>query len=205
MTMKKTIIFDLGGVLIDWNPTYYFQDVFSDQAELDFFLEEICSPAWNALMDQGKTFKQSVIDLSEEHPEYADQIQAYSDHWIDMIGGPIPDTVKILEELKEAGYRLAALSNWSAETFPKVAHRFEFLDWFDPLIISGEIGLIKPGPDIFHYILKELGQEASDCLFIDDNLENIQAAAELGFAVIRFSSPAELKEELQSQGILIRK
>ena len=200
--MKKTIIFDLGSVLIEWDRRALFTKLFNNVNELDYFLTEVCSLEWNSQIDLGMSFEKAVQERILEFPDYAPQIQAYIERWEEMIPGPIPGAVKILEELREAGYPLAALSNWSAETFPKVRDRFEFLNWFNPLLISGEIGLIKPGAEIFQYLLNIINKNAVNCIFIDDHLPNIQMAEELGFETIFYSSPKELRTCLEQLNIL---
>ncbi|HDN04788.1 MAG TPA: HAD family phosphatase [Chloroflexi bacterium] len=200
--MKKTIVFDLGGVLLDWNRRYLYQKIFSDQDELEYFLREICSLEWNAQMDVDKSFLDATDDLVLKYPEYETQIRAYFSRWEEMIGGDIPGTVEILGELKENSYPLAALSNWSSETFPRVKDQYEFLDWFSPLVISGHIGYKKPDPEPFQILLHELGRDAGDCLFIDDMEDNIQEARRQGFEVIHFTSPEKLRQELENRDYL---
>jgi len=200
--MKKTIVFDLGGVLIEWDRRALFKKLFNDGNELDYFLTEVCSLDWNSQIDLGMPFEKAVQERILEFPNYAPQIQAYIERWEEMIPGSIPGAVKILKELKEAGYPLAVLSNWSAETFPKVWDRFEFLGWFNPIVISGEVGLIKPGSEIFKYLLNEINIDAANCIFIDDSLPNIQMAEELGFEAIFYSYPKELRTRLEQLNIL---
>jgi len=200
--MKKTIVFDLGGVLIEWDRRALFKKYFNDVNELDYFLNEVCSLEWNSHLDRGMSFEKAVEERILDFPVYAPQIQAYFECWEEMIPGSIPGAVKILKELKEAGYPLAVLSNWSAETFPKVWDRFEFLGWFNPIVISGEVGLIKPGTEIFLYLLNEINKDAENCIFIDDSLPNIQMAEELGFEAIYYSSPKELRTRLEQLNIL---
>ncbi len=202
MSIVKTLVFDLGGVLINWDPRRLYRKLIKDESEMDFFLAEVCSPEWNAQMDRGKSFQEAVDELELVYPKYTKQIQAYYSRWEEMIVGPVPGTVKILEGLRGAGYPLAALSNWSAETYPKVTKRFAFLSWFDPLVISGEIGLIKPDPEVYHYFLQEINREAKDCIFVDDSKANIRTAEELGFISILFSSPEQLGRRLEELGIL---
>jgi len=200
--MKKTIVFDLGGVLLDWNPRYLYSQLFPDLEELDYFLEEVCSPAWNAQMDASKPFQEAIDELIPQHPAYSEQIQAYFTRWKEMMGGTIPGAVDILRELKYQGRPLAALSNWSTETFPKVKEDYEFLEWFDPLILSGELGVAKPDPEIFNHLLQELQVRAENCLFIDDSSENIREAERQGFDTIHFKSPELLREELIDRKLL---
>ncbi len=200
--MKKTIVFDLGGVLMDWDPRYLYNQIFSDPEEMEFFLREVCSPDWNAQTDVDKSFLDAIDELVPKYPQYEKQIRAYYPRWEEMIRGEISGTVEILRDLKEAGYPLAALSNWSSETFPRVKDQYEFLSWFTPLVVSGYIGYKKPDPEPFQILLHELGQESGDCLFIDDMEDNIREAKRQGFAVIHFTSPEELREELENQKYL---
>lgn len=201
---KQTIIFDLGGVLIDWNPRYLYSQIFSDQDEMDFFLRAVCSPEWNAQMDGEKSFSDGIEELIPLHPEYADQIRAYFSRWEEMIGGVFSDTVQVLSELKAAGYPLAALSNWSSETFPIVNAKYEFLDWFEPLILSGHVGLVKPDPQIFNLLLCSVDRDPTDCIYIDDMEPNIKAASEIGLSTILYSGSEPLRQELISLGINFR-
>jgi len=200
--MKKTIVFDIGGVLIDWNPRYLYEKIFADPDELDFFLRAVCSPAWNATTDVDKSFRDAMDELVPFHPEYEDQIRAYFPRWGEMLGGEIAGTVKILNELKEAGYNLAVLSNFSSETLPIVEDQYDFLGWFKPLIISGRVGYAKPEPSIYQILLHELSQNARECIFIDDKLENIQEASRQGFEGIHFTSPENLRKNLVTMGVL---
>jgi len=200
--MKPIIIFDLGGVLMDWDPRYLYNKIFSDADEMEYFLNEVCSPEWNAQTDVNKSFLDAIDELIPKFPQYEDQIRAYYSRWDEMIAGVIPGTVDILSELKDAGYTLAALSNWSSETFPGVKAQHDFMSWFSPLVVSGYIGYKKPDPEPFQILLHELKQEASDCLFIDDVEDNILEAKRQGFEVIHFTSPQQLRDELEKRNYL---
>jgi len=200
--MKKTIVFDLGGVLLDWDRRYLYSKIFSDPKELDYFLEEVCSLDWNAQTDADKSIRDAMDELVPKYPQYEEQIRAYFERWEEMIGGDIPGTVEVLKNLKEAYYPLAALSNWSSETFPRVKDQYEFLSWFTPLVISGYIGYKKPEPEPFQILLHELELDAGDCVFIDDMEDNIQEAGRQGFEVIHFTSPEKLREELENRNYL---
>jgi len=200
--MKKTIVFDLGGVLIDWNRRHLYEKIFSDPDEMDYFLREVCSLEWNSQMDVDKSFLDAIDELVPKYPQYEEQIRAYFPRWEEMIGGVFQGTVNILRELKGGGYSLAALSNWSSETFPLVKDQYEFLSWFCPLVISGQIGYKKPDPEPFQILLHELKLDAGDCVFIDDMEDNIQEARRQGFDVIKFSSPEQLRADLVDLGLL---
>ena len=193
----KAIIFDFGNVLLEWNPRYVYQRYFpNDPAAMESFLQEVNFMEWNALQDQGRSFQEGVAVLSREFPQYSDLIQAYHDHWVDSLGDSIPGTVEIMKELKQAGFPLYGLSNWSAETFPRAREKHEFFDLLDDFVISGEVGHVKPQPEIFQIMLDRISRSAYECLFIDDALANIQQAQKMGFAVVHFESPEQLRTRL---------
>jgi 2-haloacid dehalogenase len=198
----KTIIFDLGGVLLDWNPHRLYAPFFNSNAEIDRFLAEINFAEWNMHQDAGRPFAEGVAALSQEFPHYADLIRAYHERWEDSVPGPIEGTVKILKRLKKAGFPLYALTNFSAETFPIMRRRFKFLKLFEYILVSGEVGMVKPNPKIYKLLLKKIDRPAAKCLFIDDSAANIAAAAALGFDTIRFESPEQLREALINRNIL---
>jgi 2-haloacid dehalogenase len=203
MNSKRAVVFDLGGVLIDWNPRHLYRKLFnSDEEAMERFLSEICTPEWNARQDEGRSFAEATGELIARHPEQAGLISAFFDRWPEMIAGAIEETVGILAELKRTGREIYTLSNWSAETFPHARKRFQFLDWFDFTVISGEIGLVKPSREAFDFLLEKTGRRAEECVFIDDSLANTAAARELGFDAIHFCSPQQLRDELMNRGIL---
>jgi 2-haloacid dehalogenase len=203
MNSKQAIVFDLGGVLIDWNPRHLYRKLFNgDEDAMERFLAEICTPEWNAMQDEGRPFAAATEELVSRHPQQAGLIRAFFDRWPEMVAGAIEQTVEILAELRGAGRALYALSNWSAETFPHARERFEFLGWFDCAVISGEIGLVKPNREVFDFLLGKSGRRAEECVFIDDSPANVAAAREIGFDAIHFHSPRRLRDELMSRGIL---
>lgn len=197
-----TIIFDFGGVLINWNPRNLYRRFFSDPQAMEDFLTETNFMEWNAQQDKGRPFAEGVAILSEQFPQYAHLIRAYRENWKESITGIIPGTVEILQTLKEKGYALYGLSNWSSETFPIVRDEFPFLNLFDGVILSGEVHLIKPDPVIYDLCLKMAGKPANECLFIDDSQTNIITANKMGFDTIRFDSPETLRSELEFRQIL---
>jgi 2-haloacid dehalogenase len=199
----KAIIFDFGGVLIDWDPRYLYRRYFPEEPEaVESFLAEINFYEWNAQQDKGRPFAQGIAELSAQFPQHAQLIQAYFDCWEDSLGGPIDGTVDLLRKLKQNGYPLYALSNWSAETYPRARHKYPFFDLFDEVILSGTVKLNKPDPAIFKLLLTKTGYLASECLLIDDSRPNIDTANELGFVTIHFTSPSQLQTELQSLNLL---
>ncbi|HLO16504.1 MAG TPA: HAD family phosphatase [Anaerolineales bacterium] len=203
ITNIKAIIFDFGNVLLEWNPRLVYQRYFPNDPEgMERFLKEVNFADWNLQQDKGRPFTEGVALLSQQFPHYAQLIQAYHDHWIDSVGGVIAGTVEIMKELKEAGYPLYGLSNWSAETFPYAREQHDFFDLFDGIVISGEVGHVKPDPEIFELLLKKIGRPASECLFIDDALSNIAQAQKMGIATIHFQSPEQLAAILHDLQIL---
>jgi len=200
----KAVVFDLGGVLIDWNPLHLYRKMLPDEESAQRFIAEICTPDWNRQMDAGRPFADCVAELVDLHPGQEELIAAFHKRWPEMLGGPIEGTVEILEALRKDGVTLHAITNWSAETFPIGVERYPFLGFFDVRIVSGEHRLAKPDPAIFELFLRESGLKAPDCVFIDDNSDNIDTASRLGFHAIHFQNPDRLADELRSLGLLDR-
>lgn len=200
---RPVMVFDLGGVLIDWDPRYMYRTLFDDKTEMERFLAEVTTPEWNQRHDAGHQWEDGVATLSAEHPEQADLIVAHYERWAEMLGGPIIGTVRILGGLRDAGYELHALTNWSTQTFPIALERYEFLGWFDTIVVSGEERLIKPDPRLYQILLDRIGHDSGSCIFIDDAARNVEAAARLGFDAIRFRSPRQLSDELAERGITL--
>jgi 2-haloacid dehalogenase len=197
-----TIIFDFGGVLIDWDARYLYRKIFQgDEEAMTRFFEEVDFYEWNVQQDAGRPFSEAVEVLSRQHPAFSDLIRAYDTRWEESIGGPIQPVVEILSSLKNSGYPLAALSNWSAEKFQLIRKNYRFLEWFETIIISGEVKLVKPDPRIYLLLLERIQRPAEECIFIDDSASNIQAAQEFGIQTIHFQSPGQLKTELHQMGI----
>jgi 2-haloacid dehalogenase len=197
---ERAFLFDLGGVLIDWDPRHLYRKLFDDEDEMEQFLAEVATLEWNVQHDAGRTWAEGVALLSAEYPEHTDLITAYWTRWDEMLGGAIDGTVAILGRLKADGQELHALTNWSVETFPIARERYEFLDWFETIVISGEEGLIKPDPAIYRVALDRIGRTARECIFIDDSEKNVTAAAQLGFDTIRFLDAHQLATELATRG-----
>lgn len=199
----KAIVFDLGGVLIDWDPRHMYRTVFDDEAEMEHFLSEVATLEWNSQHDAGVRWADGVAALSDEHPEYAHLIELYQQRWIEMLNGPIDGTVAILAKLKATGHEVHALTNWSNETFPIALERYEFLGWFENIVVSGDEKVIKPNPQIYEILLERIGRNSYECVFIDDGIKNIEAARQLGFTAIHFRNPQQLTEELAELGISV--
>jgi len=199
----NAIIFDLGGVLIDWNPSYVFDKIFDDEEKKKHFFEHICTSDWNEEQDAGRSLKEATEELVTKHPEWQEYIEAYYGRWEEMLGGPIYGTVEILKELKEKNkYKIYALTNWSAELFPIALERYDFLHWFDGRVVSGEEKMRKPFREFYQLIVDRFHLKPQETLFIDDNLRNVHAAEEIGLKTIVFHSPAQLKDDLIQAGIL---
>jgi len=194
----KAIIFDFGNVLLEWNPGLVYRHLFPNDAQgMERFFQEVNFMEWNLQQDKGRPFTEGVAVLSKQFPQYAQLIQAYHDRWKDSIGELITGTVDLVNQLKQAGYPLYGLSNWSAETFPYAREKYDFFDLFDDMVISGEVGHVKPDPEIFQILLDRIGRPAQECLVIDDSLPNIHQAEKMGFAVIHFQTPEQLEKELK--------
>ena len=197
----KAIVFDLGKVLIEWDPRHLYRNIFENTQKMEYFLSTVCPPEWNLELDRGYPFEEGVKDRIKLYPQYELEIRAYYLRWEEMVPGEIKTSVKLLSDLRRYPCSLYALSNWSAETFPKMRQRFEFLKWFKKIFISGEIGLVKPEFAFYNYFLEKVKLKAPECIFIDDSALNIQTARKLGFKTILFESPEKLKEELRKNRV----
>jgi 2-haloacid dehalogenase len=201
--MINTIIFDLGAVLIDWNPRYMYRTLFSDEAEMERFLSEITTSDWNEEQDAGRSLHEGTEHLVRQFPEHAEHIRAFYSRWEEMLGEAFHDTVETFRQLKESGrYKIYALTNWSAETFPVALGRFDFLNWFDGIVVSGDEKMRKPTPEFYHILLNRYQVKPSEALFIDDNYRNILAAEKLGIKSIHFTSAEKLEHELKQLNVL---
>lgn len=202
--MINTIIFDLGGVLIDWNPRYLYQKIFETEGEIDYFLENICTSEWNEEQDGGRTLSDATKLLVEKHPEHKTAIEHYYNRWEEMLNGEISGTVQVLEKLKQSGkYKLYALTNWSSETFPIAEERFKFLSYFDGIVVSGTEKDRKPFPSFYQLILDRYAIDPSTAVFIDDRYSNIEGAEKVGISGIHYTDPVQLEKELKAKGIVL--
>ena len=201
--MINTIIFDLGAVLIDWNPDYMYRTLFADEQEMRDFLANVTTSDWNEEQDAGRTLQEGTELLVKQHPHHEDNIRAFYGRWTEMLGDALEGTVEIFKALKASNkYKIYALTNWSAETFPMAQQKFDFLNWFDGIVVSGAEKMRKPTPEFYHLLLDRYNVTPKEALFIDDNYRNILAAEKLGINSIHFTSPEQLKEELLRQNIL---
>ncbi|TAK41718.1 MAG: HAD family hydrolase [Saprospiraceae bacterium] len=200
--MLDTIIFDLGGVLIDWNPRYVFRTIFSTEEEMDYFFENICTHEWNLEQDAGKSLALATEERVAQFPKYEEPIRAFYGRWEEMLGGPVKETVALLRHLKDAqSHRLLALTNWSAETFPVALERYDFLHWFEGIVVSGVEKTIKPRPELYEILLHRYGVAPASAVFIDDNAANVAAAKKIGLVGVHYKSAQQLKEDLRGFGV----
>jgi 2-haloacid dehalogenase len=203
MARRDTVIFDIGGVLIDWDPRHLYRKLFADDdVAMEHFLATVCTHEWNRRQDAGRTFAEGCRLLKREHPDKAELIDAYATRFDEMMAGPIAGTIEILAELRDRGTPLYALTNFSAETFPPARERFEFLRWFRGILVSGEVGLIKPDLQIFHALIERFAIEPNRAVFIDDVRANAEAAMAVGIHGIRFTSPEALRADLAALDLL---
>lgn len=203
MPQRDTVIFDLGGVLLDWNPRHLYRGLFAgDEAAMEHFLAHVCNSEWNRRQDAGRTIAEACALLKAVHADKADLIDAYYARHLDMIAGPIEGTVEILAELRRRGTKLYFLSNYSAETYPLAVGRFEFLSWFAGGIVSGEHGVIKPDPAIYRLLIARCAIDPARAVFIDDVAANAEAARAFGIHGIHFTGPDTLRAELVRLGLL---
>jgi len=198
-----TIIFDLGGVLIDWNPDYLFDSIFTSPEEKKFFFEQVCTPDWNEAQDAGRSIEEGTNLLIQQYPDHEANIRLFYDQWEQMLNGPIQETVDIFKALKDTNqFKFYALTNWSAELFPVALNKYDFLHWFDGRVVSGEEKTRKPYKDIYQTIINRYNLVPATTLFTDDNIRNIYPAQELGLQTIHFQHPAQFKMALEELNIL---
>jgi 2-haloacid dehalogenase len=199
----EAVVLDLGGVLVDWDPRHLYRRLFpGDEAAMEAFLATVVTRSWNDRLDRGLPFAEGVAELTAEHPDHAELIEAFMSRWPETLGDALHDSVAVLAELGEAGLRRYALSNFSTETFPVARERFGFLSWFDGILLSGEVGLAKPDPGIYEELCRRFGLVPAQTVFVDDSAPNVEAAVALGFRGVRFTSASALRSELRSLGAL---
>jgi len=197
------VVFDIGGVLIDWNPRYVYRELFDgDEAAMEHFLAHVCSHEWNLMQDAGRPFAEGVAALTACFPGHAALIAAYDTRWEDMVAGAIDGTVAILRELDARGTPLYCLTNFSTEKLPLCLGRFDFFEAFAGIVVSGEIGMVKPDRAIYDHLVETHGLTPAQCLFIDDNQANVAGARAAGWQAVRYKSSDKLRRELEARGLL---
>lgn len=196
------VIFDLGGVLIDWDPRRLYRKMFDDEPAMECFLEQVCNRDWIMRLDAGEPFEQAAAELAARHPEHSEPIYAFRERWTEMVAGAIDGTVAILRELRGRRVPLYALSNFSADNFPHAQRSFEFLAWFDDIVISAEIGVNKPDARIYRHLIERQDLVPARAVFIDDLPANVAAARAVGLQALQFTTPAALRSDLARLGLL---
>jgi 2-haloacid dehalogenase len=198
----EAVVFDIGGVLVDWNPRHLYRKVFDDDEAMEWFLDRICTSEWHDAHDRGASTADSCARLADAHPDHASEIWAWASRSEEMIAGGFEDTIEILRELTGAGIACYALSNMEADTFPRRFKRFPFFGLFDGIVISGLEGVAKPDPEIFELLLDRFGLAPGATVFIDDNIGNLRPASDLGMATVHYESPDGLRRSLETLGLL---
>lgn len=201
MNKIKNIIFDFGGVLVDWNPAYLYKKEFDNELDMNFFLENICTPEWNMQQDAGRPLAEATKLLQQEHPEYKELIGYYYSRWEEMLGGVIEQSERVLKMLKPH-YPVYGLTNWSAETITIAYRKYDFFNLLDGIVVSGDEKLIKPDPKLYQILLDRYNLKSNESLFIDDNIHNIKTAKEMGFHTIHFTEDTILEKEIKEKGLL---
>lgn len=202
MTAQPLVpVFDIGGVLLDWNPRYLYRKLFTDEAAMEHFLTTVCTSEWNLQQDAGRTWAEGISELCGRFPEQAELIRCYDTRWEEMIPRVFEGTVELLQQLKRRG-PVYAITNFSAEKFAYSKTRWPFLTSFDGCVVSGECRMIKPEPAIYRHLCQQYGLEPARCLFIDDVQKNVDGARAVGMQAVRFESPEQLRAELAARGML---
>ncbi len=196
------IVFDLGMVLISWDPRNLYRKVFADPAKMEWFLAHVCTNEWNLAQDGGRSFDDGVVEATSRYPEYASEIAMYRDRWMEMVPGAIDGSVAILEELHHKGVPLYAITNWNGDTFRATVKRFPFLNLFKDIVVSGDEKIIKPDPAIFEILAARNNIKLDQSLFVDDSQKNVLGAEAVGMKAHHFTSPESLRGALVSLGVL---
>lgn len=196
------VVFDVGGVFVDWNPRYLYRKLIPDEATMERFLSEVCTPAWHLQHDRGVDYAQSIPALVAGHPGWEPEIRAWAERFDEMYGGVFEDSVDLLETLHARGTRLIAATNWGAESWARIKRRHRFLERFDGALVSGEVGVVKPEPAFYRLLVETFALAPPRTLFVDDSPANVRAAAAHGFVAHRFGSAAGLRRVLAGHGLL---
>ncbi len=198
----QTVVFDVGGVLIDWNPRYLYRTIIPEEQEMERFLSEVCTPEWHAQHDLGVSYEDTIPSLVAAHPEWADEIRAWSERFDEMYGGVFDGTVDLLRELHRRRVPLVASTNWGTESWVRAKARYEFLDFFDGALVSGEVGIAKPDRAFFALLIETFSLVPEQTLYVEDNIANLRAAADKGFVAHQFESSTALEMDLRRHGLI---
>jgi 2-haloacid dehalogenase len=196
-----TVVFDVGNVLIRWDPQIVYRDMIPDDEKRAWFMQNVCTAAWNIEQDRGRSWEEAVALLVASHPEWEAEIRAYDERWHETVPGIVEDSVAVLGELKARGEKVYAITNFSREKWAECLIRFPFLQSFDGVVVSAHERVIKPDPEIFHILLQRYGLAAGDCIFVDDSAKNIDAAHAVGMKAVHFVEPIDLRGALATHGV----
>ena len=196
-----TVVFDVGGVLLEWDPMRLYRRLLADEQEARSFLDDVCTTEWNREQDRGRPLAVATALLEQRHPDRVALIRAYYRRWDEMLAGSVGGSVRLLDELRAAAVPCYALTNFSAELFPRARQRYPFLHAFNGVVVSGREGVIKPDPAIYRRLLARYSLDPARTFFVDDVQANIDAARRLGLVAHRFTGPDALREALASHGL----
>ncbi|SFI84718.1 2-haloacid dehalogenase [Bosea sp. OK403] len=200
---NPSVVFDVGNVLLRWDPRLLYRELIPDPAKLDWFMQNVCTAAWNIEQDRGRSWEEAVALLVASHPEWEREIKAFDERWHETVPGVIEDNVALLAELKAKGENVYAITNFSREKWAECLIRFPFLQSFDGAIVSAHEGLIKPDIAIYRTLLERYALSAPDCIFIDDSRKNVEAARAVGMQAVHFVEPIDLRAELRGLGAMV--
>jgi 2-haloacid dehalogenase len=200
MSKPTTVVFDIGNVLLRWDPRHLYRRIFADEAEMEWFLSHVCTNEWNIEQDRGRDWDEAVTLLVKDHPRHEGAIRAFHERWHETVSGIFEENVAVLRRLREAGVPNYCITNFSAPKFILAKERFPFLAGFDGIIVSGDERLLKPDPAIYHLLLDRYGLKAEDCVFIDDSRANVEAARGVGMHAIHCVEGVDLAAELRGYG-----
>ena len=197
MDTIKNVVFDFGGVLLDWNPRYFYKSIFNDDQKMEYFLQNIATSTWNAQMDKGRSFEECMKELAEQYPEYKDPIMLYRKGWETMLKGPIESGMRVLDAVMNAQkFKVDGLTNWSAETFPGTFNKYKFLQKFEGIVVSGEEQMIKPEKGIYLTLIERYNLVPQETFFMDDNIQNVETALSRGINAVQFTGTDKNREQI---------
>ena len=197
MDTIKNVVFDFGGVLLDWNPRYFYKSIFNDDQKMEYFLQNIATSTWNAQMDKGRSFEECMKELAEQYPEYKDPIMLYRKGWETMLKGPIESGMRVLDAVMNAQkFKVYGLTNWSAETFPGTFNKYKFLQKFEGIVVSGEEQMIKPEKGIYLTLIERYNLVPEETVFMDDNIQNVETALSRGINAVQFTGTDKNLEQI---------
>ena len=197
MDTIKNVVFDFGGVLLDWNPRYFYKSIFNDDQKMEYFLQNIATSTWNAQMDKGRSFEECMKELAEQYPEYKDPIMLYRKGWETMLKGPVESGIRVLDAVMNAQkFKVYGLTNWSAETFPGTFNKYKFLQKFEGIVVSGEEQMIKPEKGIYLTLIERYNLVPEETFFMDDNIQNVETALIRGINAVQFTGTDKNLEQI---------